>query len=208
MDKKKKSGYKTLLLSVILSSPGPLVLGYGLTLGRSSTQISDFTRRTAELLAIIASFVVYVITSKEEGRDAKWKSNIERKSNIFVGFIMCVSGISMLILTFTSDTQEKGNVFPAFCIALFGAIVNTLFYFRYSSLHREIKNAILGIQARLYGAKSIVDICVTLTLLAVVIMPSSKFSFYLDIVGSVLVSAYMLRCGIMTIRENIKKEPQ
>ncbi len=208
MDKKKKSGYKTLLLSVILSSPGPLVLGYGLTLGRSSTQISDFTRRTAELLAIIASFVVYVITSKEVGRDAKWKSNIERKSNIFVGFIMCVSGISMLILTFTSDTQEKGNVFPAFCIALFGAIVNTLFYFRYSSLHRETKNAILGIQARLYGAKSIVDICVTLTLLAVVIMPSSKFSFYLDIVGSVLVSAYMLRCGIMTIRENIKKEPQ
>ena len=203
MKKEKKSGYKTLLLSVILSSPGPLILGYGLTLGRSSTQISDFTRRTAELLALIAAFVVYTITNKEEGRDAAWKSDVERKSNVFVGFIMCVSGISMLILTFASDTQEKGNVLPAFCIALFGAIANTLFYLKYRSLYKSEHNAILGIQARLYGAKSIVDVCVTLTLLTVVLMPSSKFSFYLDIVGSILVSAYMLRCGIMTIRENL-----
>jgi chromate transport protein ChrA len=93
-------------------------------------------------------------------------------------------------------------VLPAFFIALFGAIANTLFYLKYRSLYKSEHNAILGIQARLYGAKSIVDVCVTLTLLTVVLMPSSKFSFYLDIVGSILVSAYMLRCGIMTIREN------
>ena len=82
MNKEKKSGYKTLLLSVVLSSPGPLILGYGLTLGRSSTQISDFTRRTAELLALIAAFVVYTITNKEEGRDAAWKSDVERKKTV------------------------------------------------------------------------------------------------------------------------------
>ena len=70
---KKKSGFKTLLLSVLLSSPGPLVLGIGLTVGRSSTQISDFTRRSAELLAIISSFVVYCITNKDASLTHKEK---------------------------------------------------------------------------------------------------------------------------------------
>ena len=54
----RKSGAKTLLWSIIMSSPGPLVVGLGLLAGRSSTQIADFVRRSAELLAIIMSFVV------------------------------------------------------------------------------------------------------------------------------------------------------
>ncbi len=51
MDKEKKSGYRTLLLSVLMSAYGPVILGLGLRVGHSSTQIADFTRRTAELLA-------------------------------------------------------------------------------------------------------------------------------------------------------------
>lgn len=197
----EKSGFRTLLLSVLLSSPGPLVLGIGLTVGRSSTQISDFTRRSAELLAIIASFVVYVMTNKE-GFDQGRKREIEKKSNVFVGVIMCISGISMIVLAFVSGNTDKGNVIPAFVIALSGVIANTLFFRKYSKLHKENGNAILGVQARLYGAKSIVDTCITLTLLVVALFPGSKLSYYFDIVGSVLVSLYMLKSGIKTIREN------
>lgn len=193
-----KSGFKTLLLSVILSSPGPLILGIGLTIGRSSTQISDFTRRSAELLAIIAAFVVYLITNRDNF-DEDRKKKLEKKSNIFVGIIMCISGISMIIMAFVSDTGDKGNVLPAFVIALFGVIANTLFWRKYSKLYSLDKNAILGVQARLYGAKSIVDTCVMLTLLVVAIWPGSTFSHYFDILGSIFVSAYMLRCGIKTI---------
>ena len=58
-----KSGSRTLLMSVLMSAPGPLVVGLGLLSGRSSTQIADFVRRSAELLAIIMSFVVYRITA-------------------------------------------------------------------------------------------------------------------------------------------------
>ena len=36
---KKNSGERTLLASVLLSSPGPLVLGVALFFGRSSTQL-------------------------------------------------------------------------------------------------------------------------------------------------------------------------
>ena len=205
-DDKKKSGFKTLLLSVILSSPGPLVLGLGLTVGRSSTQISDFTRRSAELLAIIASFVVYCITMRDPSMDADRKKKIESGSNIFVGIIMCISGISMIVLAFISDNEDKGNVIPAFAIALSGAIVNSMFWRKYSSLHKENGNVILEAQSRLYGAKSIVDTCITLTLLVVVLFPGQRISFYFDIIGSILVSAYMIRCGIKTVVQSYRRK--
>ena len=62
-DNTKKSGTKTLLWSVIMSAPGPLIIGLGLMVGRSSTQIADFVRRSSELLAII---MAYAIVTPEE----------------------------------------------------------------------------------------------------------------------------------------------
>ena len=47
-----KSGSRTLLLPVLMSAPGPLVVGLGLLAGCSSTQIADFVRGSAELLAL------------------------------------------------------------------------------------------------------------------------------------------------------------
>ena len=44
----KKSGLKTLIMSVIMSSPGPIVVGIGLVIGQSSTQIADFIRRSID----------------------------------------------------------------------------------------------------------------------------------------------------------------
>ena len=201
MDQEKKSGYRTLLLSVLLSSPGPLILGLGLTVGRSSTQLSDFTRRTAELLALIVAFALYAVTNRREGMDDAQKRALERKGNLFVGFIMCLSGLSMFLLTFLSEQEDKGNVIPALTIAFLGAVANILFWRKYTALHQKQGNAILGVQARLYGAKSIVDVCVTAALAAVLAFPGSGFSRWLDTGGSLLVSLYMLRCGIKTIRE-------
>ena len=202
MDKDKKSSYRTLLLSVVLSSYGPIILGYGLTLGHSSTQISDFTRRTAELLALIVAFVVYAITNRREDMDEAQKKALERKGNFFCGIIMCISGLSMLAISFISSDTDKGNVLPAMLIAFFGVVANSIFWRRYTSLYRKQGNAILGVQARLYGAKSAVDICVTLALAAVLAFPGTKAAYWIDCIGSVLVSLYMLRCGIKTILES------
>lgn len=195
----KKSGFKTLLLSVILSSPGPLILGLGLTVGRSSTQISDFTRRSAELLAIIASFVVYCITNGKKPMEEIRKKIIECNSNIFVGIIMCISGISMILLALVSNNEDKGNVIPALAIAFSGVVANTLFWRKYSSLYKENGNVILEAQSRLYGAKSIVDTCITLSLFVVALFPGKPISYYFDMIGSILVSAYMIKSGIKTI---------
>ena len=202
---KKKSGTKTLLWSVIMSAPGPLIIGLGLFVGRSSTQIADFVRRSSELLAIIMAYVVYKITTKDGVCDTARKDKLERFSNLFVGAMMCLGGSLMLLLAFVSENEDKGNVIPGLAIALLGVIANTIFWRKYTKLNKQEPNAILAVQARLYRAKSLVDSCVTIALLSVALFPESPVSYYLDLIGSVIVALYLIWCGIQTILERIKK---
>ena len=200
----KKSGSRTLLMSVLMSAPGPLIIGLGLLVGRSSTQIADFIRRSAELLAIIMAFVVYQITTKDGVCDEVRKAKLERLSNIFVGAMMCVGGTFMVALAILSDNADKGNVIPGLVIALLGVIANSIFWIKYTKLNNAEPNAILAVQARLYRAKTLVDGCVTTALLSVVIAPASQISLWLDFIGSIIVAVYLIWCGIKTIRDEIK----
>ena len=197
----KKSGARTLLWSVLMSSPGPLVVGLGLLSGKSSTQIADFVRRSAELLAIIMSFIVFKINTKDEVCNEEKKQKLERVSNVFVGAMMCVGGIFMIILAFMTDNSDKGNVIPGLAIAVMGVIANSIFWRKYTHLNKIEPNAILMVQARLYRAKTLVDGCVTIALLSVVIAPATQISFYLDFIGSLIVAVYLIWCGIRTIYE-------
>ena len=202
----KKSGSRTLLMSVLMSSPGPLVVGLGLLAGRSSTQIADFVRRSSELLAIIMAFVIYRITTKDGACNEVKKARLERISNTFVGTMMCIGGIFMILLTFMSENSDKGNVIPGLSIAVLGVIANTIFWRKYTRLNKAEPNAILAVQARLYRAKSLVDSCVTVALLSVVIAPGSQISIWLDFIGSLIVAAYLIWCGIQTIYEVFAKQ--
>ena len=202
----KKSGTKTLLWSVLMSSPGPLVVGLGLLSGRSSTQIADFVRRSAELLAIIMSFVIYKITTKDEVCDEERKQKLERGSNIFVGAMMCLGGSFMVFLALMSDNADKGNVIPGLTIAVLGVIANSIFWRKYTKLNKAEPNAILKVQARLYRAKTLVDSCVTIALLSVVIMPGSIVAYWLDFIGSLIVAVYLIWCGVRTIYEEQGKK--
>ena len=204
MENETKSGVRTLVLSVLMSLPGPLILGLGLRVGHSSTQLSDFTRRSAELLALIAALAVYVRTHRTGGMDERKKALYERTGNTFTGIIMCISGAAMILVTLLSGNTDKGNVIPALAVAFLGVLANTAFWRRYTVLYRSQRNSVLGVQARLYGAKSLVDTCVTSALAAVVLFPKTPAAFWLDRIGSVLVSLYMIFCGIRTVREQRK----
>lgn len=196
---KRKTGERTLLASVLLSSPGPLVVGIGLLIGRSSTQLADFVRRSAELAAIIVSWLVYRATYKNIEADEAHKLRLERTANLCVGVAMCISGAIMLILAFISGGGEKGNVIPGLSIAVLGVITNSWFWLRYRKLNRAEPNAILAVQARLYCAKSIVDACVTAALATVAFSPKSVTADYIDAVGSVVVSIYLIINGLNVI---------
>ena len=200
------SGSRTMLLSVLMSAPGPLILGLGLMAGRSSTQIADFVRRSAELLGIIMAFVVYRITTKEGVCDEGRKAKLERCSNAFVGAMMCLGGSLMVLLTFFSGSEDKGNVVPAMCISAMGMAANFAFWLKYTRLDRKEPNAILRVQARLYRAKAMVDTCVTAALLSVLIWPLSPVSLWLDFAGSLVVAVYLIYCGVRTVIEAAKRK--
>ena len=202
----KKSGAKTLLWSIIMSSPGPLVVGLGLLAGRSSTQIADFVRKSAELLAITMSFVVYRAVTKKDAIDELEKKRLERNSNIFVGSMMCLAGAIMTVLALVIDNANKGNVIPGLAIAVLGAIANSIFWIKYTRLNQAEPNAIMAVQSRLYRAKTLVDSSVTIALLSVLIAPQSAASYWLDLIGSIIVAVYLIWCGIRTIIEEVKQK--
>ena len=199
----KKSGARTLLWSVILSLSGPLIVGLGLIGGHSSTQVADFVRRSAELLATMMSFVIYKVTMKEDVCNEKRKQKLERRSNMFVGAMMCIGGSFMVLLAFLNDTTDKGNVIPSLVIALLGVVANSMFWNKYTQLNKLEPNVILKVQARLYRAKTMVDSCVTIVLLSVVVAPQSQVSSWLDFIGSLIVAIYLIYCGGRTIYEAI-----
>lgn len=197
----RKSGTQTLFLSVLMSAPGPLIIGAGLLVGRSATQIADFVRRSAELLGIIASYIVYRMPAGDPAFDTERRRQLERRSACFVGAMMCLGGAIMLLLAILSENTDKGNVIPGLVIALLGVIANTLFWLKYRRLNRTEPNAILAVQARLYRAKSLVDFCVTAALLTVLAAPASPAAYWVDRIGSAIVALYLIRCGVMTFTE-------
>lgn len=204
----QKSGERTLLASVILSSPGPIVVGIGLFLGRSSTQLADFIRRTAELAAIIVSWVIYKVTNNNSKIDTERNVKLENIANLCVGIAMLFSGIAMSIVAFLTTSAEKGNVIPGLIIAVLGVTTNSWFWLRYSKLNRLNPNAILAVQSRLYRAKSLVDGCVTIALITVAVSPASVVAYYMDIGGSIVVSLYLIINGVMIITGKQKSKSE
>ncbi|MBQ4610463.1 MAG: cation transporter, partial [Clostridia bacterium] len=113
-------------------------------------------------------------------------------------------GSFMILLALISETTDKGNVIPGLAIAIMGVIANTIFWRKYTRLNKAEPNAILAVQARLYRAKSLVDSCVTIALLSVAVAPASQVSAWLDLIGSMIVAAYLIWCGVRTVWESAK----
>ena len=64
----------------------------------------------------------------------------------------------------------------------------------------------MAVQARLYRAKTLVDSSVTIALLSVLIAPKSAVSYWLDLIGSMIVAFYLIWCGVQTIIEELKQK--
>ena len=200
----KKSGKRTLLFSIITSSPGPLVIGLGLLIGKSSTQIADFVRRSIELLAIILAFIVFTLTTKDDNVDEVKKQKYEKNTNLVVSIAMIVSGVIMIILAISSKQEDKGNVIPGLVIAGLGFIANSFFWLKYTKLSKETNNKILKVQSRLYRAKTFVDCSVVIALSVVLFSTNPIVSYYFDLIGTICVSVYLIFTGITSFIKEIK----
>ena len=195
MNRSGNTGQRTLLAAMLLSLPGPLVLGAGLLLGRSSTQLADFIRRTAELGAIIVSWAVYRATIGRGMEDKARKARLEHIARLCVGASMCLGGAAMALIALLSGSGDKGNVIPALVIAVLGIVTNGFFWLRYRGLNLREENAVIGAQSKLYRAKTLTDTCVTAALAIIAAAPGSQAALYMDIIGSLSVALYLMVSG-------------
>ncbi len=193
---------RTLLTSLLLSAPAPLVTGYAVLTSQSTTQLADFFRRTAELTAIFVSWWVYRQLHRTETVTETRQVRLEKAATLTTAGAMTCSGIVLLVVVFLrlSAFQPGGNVITGLIIAVLGVLTNGWFWHRYDSFLREKYNAVIASQRQLYRTKTVVDLCVTTALTTVAIAPSFPATRYVDLVGSIIVACYLLVSGLGMLR--------
>lgn len=199
---------RTLLTSLLISSLAPIATGIPAIISRSATQIADFLRRTAELIALFVSWWVYrkILkgTDSEIETDHPYRARMERIANMTVIGAMACSGIAMLVVGVSRLFVYKvsGNVIMGLIIATMGLSVNAWFWWRYSTMIREEFDLVIAGQRNLYRAKVFVDIAVVIALTSVTIAPNHPITKYIDAIGCIIVSFYLLYNGFDMLRKN------
>lgn len=170
---------------------------------QSATQTADFMRRTAELVAVFVSWLVYRRLQRDPAIGAAERLRLERTANLFVIGAVIGSGLLLLLLALSrlSAHQPGGNVIPGLIIAVLGFITNGWFWFRYRATNRAEPDAVIAAQEALYRTKTSVDLCVTVALGAVALAPAHPLTRYVDTIGSITVAIYLLWSGARLIQK-------
>lgn len=196
---------KTLLIALLLSAPGPLVTGLAVLSSQSTTQLADFIRRFVELAALFISWWIFrQLHQKSEPAEANQRK-LERTAGLSIAGTMVCSGIVMLIVAVSrlSVFEPGGSVTLGLTIAVLGLLTNSWFWWRYTALTREQFSSVIAGQQQLYRAKASVDLCVVSALAAVAIAPTHPATQYVDILGSVIVAAYLFWSGLRMARSHL-----
>jgi len=201
-DQQTASRQKTLLTSLLLSAPGPLVTGWALISSRSTTQLADFLRRGVELVAIFISWWVFRRLHRDAEMTPARTARLERAAALSAAGAMFVSGLILLLVALSRWRvfEPGGNVIPGLVIAILGLLTNGWFWGRYARHNREHYSPVIAAQQQLYRAKTSVDLCVTLALATVALAPTHPLTRWGDLLGSIIVALYLLWTGLKTAR--------
>ena len=184
---------RTLLVALLLSLWAPLATGLAVLLSRSTTQVADFVRRSAELVALAISWAVYRHLRRRGDLDAARRAALERIATRGVAAALAVSGAVMLLLAAgrLRSFEPGGDVRLGLAIAVLGLATNGWFWRRFATLARERPDALIDAQRRLYRAKVAVDACVIAALATVLWAPGHPATRWVDLGGSVAVALYL-----------------
>ncbi len=197
---------KTLITALLLSMWAPLTTGIAVFLSQSTTQLADFIRRSVELVALFISWRVFRYVEKGQQVSPGDKARLEKIAGLSVAAALCISGLIMFTITLSrmGSFEPGGNVYPGLAIATLGIITNSWFWRRYSKMTAEHYNPVIDAQRMMYRAKAVVDFCVIMALSAVVFDLSAPVTRYVDALGSLSVSIYLVWSGIGTLKTNLK----
>jgi divalent metal cation (Fe/Co/Zn/Cd) transporter len=195
---------KMMLTSLLLSALGPIVTGIPAILSHSATQIADFLRRTAELVALFISWWIFRKLQRSTEYEDIYRAHMERMTNLTVAGAMVCSGIAMLVVGITRLFVYKanGNVIMGLIIGVLGLMTNAWFWWRYTRMTREQYDRVISGQQKLYRAKACVDLGVVIALTSVAVAPNHPMTQYIDALGCIIVACYLLYNGVDIVRKN------
>jgi Co/Zn/Cd efflux system component len=185
---------RTLLFALLLSLWAPLATGLAVALSRSSTQVADFVRRSAELVALAISWAVVRHLRRRGDLSPQRRAGLERVAARGVAAALLVSGCVMLLLAAgrLRGFDPGGDVRLGLLIAVLGLLTNGWFWRRFAAMTRERPDALIDAQRRLYRAKVAVDACVIAALATVLWVPRHPAARWVDLGGSVAVALYLV----------------
>lgn len=201
METQTKKGRKNLIFATFMSIPGPVLLAVTLAKGVSSTQIADLIRRSCELLTIALAWLVFELTQRKT-ITATAKTRLEAFIKYFTGGSMCASGAIMLYVAIAEFGQTQGSALPSLILSSIGAAINCKLYLNY----RKLDNAVLSIQAKLHRVKMLLDCGLVTILLVWLTVPMEGVKFYADLIGTAVISGYLIWNGIRILTEKKKVE--
>lgn len=194
-------GERTLLTGLLLSAPGPAITLFAALSSGSATQLADFLRRTAELVASLVSLLVFRRLSRV-GDDGPRRQRLERLADRVVAGAMVCSGMALCVVGVVRLLSQGrgGQSVVGLVTAALGLVANVILWRRYAALAVKTQSPVLAAQQRLYRAKATVDLAVTAALAAGVIAPGHPATRYIDALGSLLVALYLLQSGLSMIK--------
>ncbi len=203
---KKKKG-NTLKAAWILSLGAPLVTGIAFILGRTNILLADFFRRTAELLALFLSWVVFRKVAKGSNREYNYGYyKLEDVSSLFVGLIMIVSFVIILYSSLNRllHPTPSGWLIPGLIIASLGFLVNGWFWQQNYRLNNRESTPVFEAQWRLYRAKTLIDFFIIITLIMDMTLSSNLWPIYIDFFASLVVACILLISGFHLFNRSLK----
>ena len=200
----KDARRKTLWLSVIFSAFGPFVLLGALWMNTSMTQLGDFIRRTTELGVLVLALWTYL---KLEKISSTLRANYQKRIYLASGLVLWLSALVLtmfLIINLVTPVYPEGNVVIGLSVAVLGMLVNGYFAIRYKLFDQQSPNAVMDTQSKLYQAKTLVDINVTITLLSVIVLTDLNWRYWIDNLGTFLIILYLLYRGFCLLLDATK----
>ncbi len=166
----------------------------------TSTQLSDFLRRSAELLVLILALVIYNLLKKdlEESQKHKLRMIMIRS----VGGMLLLTSLVLITLALRNmlnPSIPEGNVWLGLSVALLGVIFNGSFMIRYTLFNRSKQHTVMASQVKLYQTKTLIDISVVISLGAVLLLEANMTTFWIDTIVTVIIAIYLFIRGIMLL---------
>ena len=140
---------------------------------------------------------MYELTAGKDLSNDTRKARLESFVKYFTGLSMCLSGAVMIYVAVANFGGEKGSVLTSLILAIIGAVINAKLYFNY----RKMENVVLSVQAKLHRVKMLLDCFMSFLLLMWMLLPIEAVRSYADVIGSVLISIYLIWSGIRVLRD-------